>query len=279
LPLSTAGAIAVAPDGKHIYVIGTDFIDNFISVVDTTAKTVTAIISLGTSPTGMVVTPNGKKIYVADGNSVSVIDSGNNKVVATLPVAGNGIAVTPDGTRVYVGNSVIDTVTDQVVATLPVSASWFIIPPPQGTPFLAFNTKLAIEFGNGGLQQDSFDLRTSFVLSSTASNGIHPDTEPVKLQVGPFTTVIPAGSFKKQGANYAYEGTINGVKLGAKIVPTGTLRYNFYVTAKDLNLMGIPHLAQVSLSIGDDAGLATVTPRVERHGVIRDTASQGLSGI
>ena len=37
-------------------------------------------------------------------NTVSVIDTATNTVVATIPVGGNpfGVAITPDGTRAYV---------------------------------------------------------------------------------------------------------------------------------------------------------------------------------
>jgi YVTN family beta-propeller protein len=58
-------------------------------------------------------------------NSVSVIDTATNKVVATVPVGNspNGVAVTPDGKHAYVTNgadntvSVIDTATNKVVGT------------------------------------------------------------------------------------------------------------------------------------------------------------------
>src|SRR5256885_2255641 len=60
-------------------------------------------------------------------NTVSVIDTATNTVVATIPVglAPLGVAITPDGTRAYVANgsnivSVIDTATNTVVATIPV---------------------------------------------------------------------------------------------------------------------------------------------------------------
>jgi YVTN family beta-propeller protein len=61
-------------------------------------------------------------------NSVSVIDTASNTVVATIPVGAfpEGVAITPDGTRAYVTNesntvSVIDTATNTVVATIPVA--------------------------------------------------------------------------------------------------------------------------------------------------------------
>ena len=64
---------------------------------------------------------------------------------------------------------------------------------PTTVPFLAFNAKLKIDFG-GEPNQDSFELKSSFTLSSTASNGIHPLTEPVTLQIGTFSITIPPGS-------------------------------------------------------------------------------------
>ena len=65
--------------------------------------------------------------YIAnlDSNDVSVIDTSNDTVLATVPVGSSpfGVAVKPDGTRVYVTNdsdntvSVIDTSNNTVVAT------------------------------------------------------------------------------------------------------------------------------------------------------------------
>ncbi|HEX3494293.1 MAG TPA: hypothetical protein VHT48_02795, partial [Methylocella sp.] len=73
--------------------------------------------------------------YVANGNdnTVSVIDTATNTMVATVPVGSQpvGVAVTPDGNRAYVTNqgdqfnpstvSVIETATNTVVATVPVA--------------------------------------------------------------------------------------------------------------------------------------------------------------
>jgi YVTN family beta-propeller protein len=61
-------------------------------------------------------------------NTVSVIDTASNAVVATIPVGTLpvGVATTPDGTRAYVTNagdntvSVIDTAKNTVMATIPV---------------------------------------------------------------------------------------------------------------------------------------------------------------
>src|SRR5690606_10111281 len=64
----------------------------------------------------------------ANSNSVSVIDTSTNTVIATIPVGTfpYGVAVSPNGTRVYIINelgnnvSVIDTTTNAVIATIPV---------------------------------------------------------------------------------------------------------------------------------------------------------------
>jgi YVTN family beta-propeller protein len=72
----------------------------------------------------------GPKAYVGNfaDNTVSVIDTADGKVVATVPVVQgpHGMAITPDGRTVYVSGdgssavSVIDTATDQVVKTIEV---------------------------------------------------------------------------------------------------------------------------------------------------------------
>src|SRR5690242_10546257 len=82
---------------------------NNVSVIATASNTVTATIPVGSYPGGVAVTPDGSKVYVANGNQVSngtisVIDTSSNTVTATITVAdGNpvGMAVTPDGGNVY----------------------------------------------------------------------------------------------------------------------------------------------------------------------------------
>src|SRR4029077_10615670 len=82
----------------------------------------------------------------SEDNTVSVIDTATNTVVATVPVGVNpyGIAITPDRTRAYTANgftgadntvSVIDTASNTVVATVTVTngPSWEATT-PDGTP-------------------------------------------------------------------------------------------------------------------------------------------------
>ncbi|MGH9264317.1 MAG: beta-propeller fold lactonase family protein [Acidimicrobiales bacterium] len=86
----------------------------------------TLAVAIGASPA--YAAPG--RAYVANtvSDTVSVVDTATNTVVATIPVGDqpNALAVRPDGTRVYVANggsdtvSVIDTATNTVVATIPV---------------------------------------------------------------------------------------------------------------------------------------------------------------
>jgi YVTN family beta-propeller protein len=102
--------------GPFAYV--TNQAGNSVSVIDTPTNTVVTTIGLpgcdGTcpSPAGLVVTPDGSRVYVANSNgTVSVITTSNNMVFTTISVppicdgcsaSPVGVAITPDGTRAYV---------------------------------------------------------------------------------------------------------------------------------------------------------------------------------
>ena len=87
-------------------------------------------IPVGMSPVAAAVRGDEWLVYVTKSggsNTVSVINTATNAVVATIPVGivPEIVAVSPDGTRAYVANqgsdtvSVINTSTNTVVATIP----------------------------------------------------------------------------------------------------------------------------------------------------------------
>jgi YVTN family beta-propeller protein len=80
--------VAMTPDGSKVYV--TSAAANIVSVIDTATNTVTATISIGSAPTGVAATPDGK-VYVANlgSNNVSVIATATNTVTATVGVGTN----------------------------------------------------------------------------------------------------------------------------------------------------------------------------------------------
>ena len=127
-PLSNPIGVGTIVGGTRAYV--TDIFK--VRVIDTTTNTLISSVSVGVNPSGVAVSPDGTRVYVANrsSNTVSVIDAANNAVVATVPVGSTplGVAVNPSGTRVYVTNngsrtvSAIDTATNAVIATVPVGA-------------------------------------------------------------------------------------------------------------------------------------------------------------
>jgi YVTN family beta-propeller protein len=151
IPVGTSPfGIAVRADGQRIYVANRGLsgsINGTVSVIDSnpaspTFNTVVATVTIGldTRPAGIVVTPDGSKVYVANDlvDTVSVISTATNTIVGTIPVAPGprGIAVTPDGSKVVVASrnfggalqssvTVIDTATDTVMATVNLDTAAF----------------------------------------------------------------------------------------------------------------------------------------------------------
>jgi len=98
------GGIAIGPDGKHAYVTTIAG----VSVIDTATNMVVGTpIPVGSRPRAVAVTPDGKHVFVANvsDGTVSVIATASNMVVATVKLGVNafGVAVTPDGKHAYVG--------------------------------------------------------------------------------------------------------------------------------------------------------------------------------
>jgi YVTN family beta-propeller protein len=106
-----------------------------IIVINNETNKIMSTIPVGQHPCSVAVTPDGSKIYVANGggsnsNNIVVIDTVTQQVKDTIPVGKCpcGVAVTPDGSKIYVANGgsdsnsiiVIDTATQQVKNTIPV---------------------------------------------------------------------------------------------------------------------------------------------------------------
>jgi len=109
-------ALVLSPDGSRLYVANS--IDGTISVINTSSKLVIGTISVGQDPASLTISPDGSRVYssnsgfgyyggASDLSTVSVINTANNTVIATIPVGvwAQGISITPDGSEVYVANS------------------------------------------------------------------------------------------------------------------------------------------------------------------------------
>lgn len=106
----TAGSQAVVDPETGIASTGT------VSVIDLASGTVTTEIEVGLHPSGMALSPDGARLYVANANSdtVSVIETATDTVAQTLGAkpmerlpfgsAPNALCVSPDGTTLYIAN-------------------------------------------------------------------------------------------------------------------------------------------------------------------------------
>ncbi|MEM1181214.1 MAG: hypothetical protein AAGM22_22930 [Acidobacteriota bacterium] len=115
---------AVHPDGHEAY--ATLFNKPAVVVVPLDDGPVTKI-EVGERPRGLGLTPDGTRLFVANGDSdtVTVIDTASREVIASVDVAADpfDLAVHPEGGKVYVasraggGVSVIDARTFEVLET------------------------------------------------------------------------------------------------------------------------------------------------------------------
>ena len=126
---SSPSGLALSPDGNRLYVANTG--SGTVSVITTdtyklidtnTGASGIQSISVGSSPSALTLTPDGKRLYVANSsdNTVSVIDTSTNRLIDTNPnVTGtqsiavgsspSALASGPDG-RLYVANTGSNTV-------------------------------------------------------------------------------------------------------------------------------------------------------------------------
>ncbi|SFK51947.1 YncE family protein [Methylocapsa palsarum] len=279
---ASGAPVAVTADGQHIYVGFTIFNGGITAdVYDILSGAIVCDFICGW-PEALAVSPDGKTMYISGIGGgfyvTSVFDIATRTVTATIAPNFGSLALTPDGTKLYGANanavSVINTASNSIVGNPipagPGAAAIAIVAPPQSDPpFKTFRvSELDIKLSSGW-RADTLELRSEFSLTSADRKGFHPELETVKLQAGPFVGVIPAKSFVR-GADgfYTYdgpvEGAVNTLRINAKIRPTGTLRYAFDAAAGGLEMPGITNPVQVSLEIGDYAGLAKHRAHIER---------------
>jgi DNA-binding beta-propeller fold protein YncE len=108
--LKDPGAIAVAPNGKHAYVVTSGGLA-VLSNVNTAHPKITATVRTGGTPGGIAVTPSGTQVYVTVSSAKrSLVKeyagalTGKLRLVASVAAkpGANAIAITPDGKYAYV---------------------------------------------------------------------------------------------------------------------------------------------------------------------------------
>lgn len=130
LPNPYVGALALAPDGHSVYVVGQE--PGELIAVDTSTGGVRGTVPLRGAGRA-AVGPDGM-VYVAQtlDASLAVIDPASLATVAVVPVgaAPDGVAVTPDGSAIYVANRGSRSVSIVDRASLTVAESVVVGPGP-----------------------------------------------------------------------------------------------------------------------------------------------------
>src|SRR6266849_6084859 len=160
-------------------------------------------------------------------NSVSVIDTTSNTVVATVSVGGSPleVAITPDGTRVYVTNgndntvSVIDAASNTVVATVGVGAG------PTAVAITPDGTRVYVTTGDA---VSVIDATSNTVVATVGVSGlgvaITPDgTRAYVATFGPVSVIDTATNTVVATVvpGEAYQNS----PIGVAITPDGTRAY------------------------------------------------------
>lgn len=113
-----------------------------VIVIDAATNQITKRIQVDTTPVGLALTPDNKKLYVVNQTSsnVSVIDTATETVTKTISLGADKdptlIHITPDGTRAFILDSfqnsdghtevsVIDTTNDTLTNTLSITNTWY----------------------------------------------------------------------------------------------------------------------------------------------------------
>ncbi|MCD6309357.1 MAG: beta-propeller fold lactonase family protein [Candidatus Eremiobacteraeota bacterium] len=126
-------ALAVSRGGNRLYVAMATANSGEVAVIDVPNQRLWGVVPVGMRPTGIDLSRDGSRLYVANYNSgdVAVVDGYGLKVITRIRVGIQParIAIRPDGKKVFVTNngsnnvSVIDTERMSVISTIPVGRS------------------------------------------------------------------------------------------------------------------------------------------------------------
>ena len=171
----------------------------------------TATIPVAANPTAVALNSVNHRAYVAANNAVTVINTDDNTVVATISTGAgqsNGVAVSPDGSRVYVstatgGLKVINPATNTVTGTIQVGAN------PSGVVF-SRDGRFAYVANKGSNSISVIDAVNNAVVGSPIAVGASPTSVAVTRDGRAYVTNHGSGTV-------SVIDTVNRVVVGAPI--------------------------------------------------------------
>ncbi len=137
-----SSSLALSRDGRHAYVPNGSGSNGRVTTIAAETGAVTRSIALGEEPGGVVMTPDGERLYVSGfrTESVAVVDPIRHRVLQRLPVPRypTRLAISPDGATLWVLHNtsedvtVIDTADHRVSQVrLGAPATHIASPPPR----------------------------------------------------------------------------------------------------------------------------------------------------
>jgi predicted alpha-1,2-mannosidase len=208
-----------------------NFVDSTVTAIDPRTRAFSAPITVGRSPGGLALSPDGRHVYIANQGSanVSVIDAATNAVTATIPVGTTpaGIRVSPDGRTVWVANYSDGTAQAIDVATNVASAPITVGPSPEGVA-ISPDSHTVYVVNNGNNTLTPIDARTH-----TAGAPIAVGRRPLGIAISPDGRALYVSNM--EGNSVTVVRTVDGgvvttipvgkTPQGLSVSPDGALVY------------------------------------------------------
>ncbi|HID76166.1 MAG TPA: cell surface protein [Planctomycetaceae bacterium] len=243
--------VVASPDGQRLFVAEAD--GGQIAVVDVATQKVKGTVACPAPPSGLVLSPDGKTLYVtcaAPQSTVAIIDALSGKLSGTIPAGHTacGPSISPDGKRLYVCNrfdndvSVIDLEAKRQVARVaairePVASA---VTPDGKTVFVA--NLLPCD------PSDSYDVAAEITVIDTASH----KTSQIRLLNGSSSVY---GICVSPDGKYAYVAHI----LARYQMPTTQLERG-WMNTNAMSILDVAAKKLVNTVLLDDVDLGAANP-------------------
>ncbi len=177
-------AVVASKDGNRIFVALSSPNSGEVISIDVFTKQPSARAPVGAQPTGMAISPDGRRLYVANYNSatVSVLSTSPLSLITNVPVgvSPTKLVCSPDGRRVYVTCKGSNTVS--IVSSMGTPAGQISVgKEPIGIGITSDGSKLYVaNHGEGTVS--IIDTKANFVLKTTRPQ---PHSRPYGIAIKP----------------------------------------------------------------------------------------------